>query len=48
MVILAILNTVMTLGILVGVWWGNLKPKTDLKNVWNAIRKFIGKIVKDK
>ncbi|MBR5416109.1 MAG: hypothetical protein IK105_09270 [Thermoguttaceae bacterium] len=48
MAILAILNTAMTFGILVGVWWGNFKPKTDLKDMWNEIRKFIGKIVKDK
>lgn len=45
MAILAILNTLMTAGILLGVWWGTFKPNTDLKNVLNEIRKFIGKIV---
>ena len=45
MVILALLNTLMTFGILVGVWWETLKPKTDFKSALNAIKKFIGKIV---
>ncbi len=47
MVILALLNTLMTFGILVGVWWETLLPKTDLKSALNAIKKIIGKIIKD-
>ena len=44
MTILAILNTAMTFGILVGVWWGVLASHNgDIKEVAKALREFIGK-----
>ena len=44
MAILAILNTAMTFGILVGVWWGVVASHNgDLKEVAQAFRDFIEK-----
>ncbi len=47
MAILAILNTVMMAGILVGVWVGVFKPILDFRTVLQEVKKFIGKVVKD-
>lgn len=42
--IFTILNTAMTFGILVGVWWGVIASKNgDLKEVAQAFRDFIEK-----
>ena len=46
MVLLAILNTAMTFGILVGVWRDVVKPNTGIMKVLKEIKKFIGKVVK--
>ena len=44
MTLLAILNTVMTFGILAGVWWGVVASKNgDLKEVVQAFRDFLEK-----
>ena len=44
MFLLAILNTVMTFGILTGVWWGVVASKNgDLKEVVLAFRDFLEK-----
>ena len=48
MTILAILNTVMTAGILVGVWVGIFKPNLDFPTVLKEVRDLVGKVVKDK
>lgn len=44
MTILTILNTVMTFGILVGVWCSVLKPNAGLKDVLANLRDFLGRI----
>lgn len=41
MAILAILNTVMTAGILVGVWVGVLTTDTELKEAISKLNKFL-------
>lgn len=49
MALLAILNTVMTFGILVGVWWGVIASKGgDLIEVAKALKEFTEKNFKDK
>lgn len=42
---LAILNTAMTFGILIGVWLSYLKPNAGLKEVLGDIRTFIAKVI---
>lgn len=45
MTFLAILNTIMTAGILAGVWLSYLKPNAGLKEVLGDIRAIIAKII---
>lgn len=47
MALLAILNMVMTFGILAGVWWGVIKPNTSLAKVLNEIKKYVGRLIDD-
>lgn len=49
MAVLTIFNTVMTFGILVGVWWGVVASHNgDLKEVTKAFKEFIDKNYKDR
>lgn len=44
MTLLAILNTLMTAGILVGVWWSVLKPNGSLAAVLGKIKSFLDRL----
>ena len=44
MTLLAILNTLMTAGILAGVWWSVLKPNAGLKDVLASLRDFLARL----
>lgn len=45
MTILTIANTAMTLGILVGVWWGVFQTDAELKETLAGIRKVIANVI---
>ena len=44
MTLLAILNTIMTAGILIGVWWSVLKPNGSLAAVLGKIKSLLDRL----
>ena len=48
MLILAILNTAMTLGILLGVWVGVLKSDSEMKDALFGINRFLKEKIEER
>lgn len=45
MTVLTLINTAMTFGILVGVWWGVFQTDAELKETLAGIRKVIANVI---